>query len=181
MNLILPLKFLKAAIICMPTKDIRFYLNAVRFECVNQQIRLVVTDGHRILCQDTNIACGEFEPFLLPATAAIAICKQKAENFSLTVNPDQLNQWLCDGVSSAWTPTEGRFPDYTRHFPAEPAAGHDDACGFNASYIADGLKIHKARAESSYPAIRIKSNGSSAAEVELFLAGTRYIVMPMRV
>lgn len=110
------------AALCIAAKsDIRYYLNGVHVEATNTETRLTATNGHVLLTQRAD-AKGDNQVdgtvrMTLPRAAIEGIKKHK-QLPTIEINDDGGNWGIVDGPACiAFTPVEGRFPDYRRIFP----------------------------------------------------------------
>ncbi len=50
---------IRAALLCSSKSDLRYYLNGVLIELCQDDVRIVATDGHRLICLRSEYAEGE--------------------------------------------------------------------------------------------------------------------------
>lgn len=154
---------IKAILLSAAKKDIRYYLNGV---LVNEK-HIVSTDGHRM----TVIAHGqewEHGDTIIPRETLEMALKLKTKTIEITntaVGP------------IAYTPLDGRFPDYKRVMPALHC-GADTGEVFtqiNPDYLVDAMQAIKL--------VTGKTGQSLALVNNVFVwssAQTMVVVMPMR-
>lgn len=118
------IKSLQAALLVAATKDVRTYLNTVLIHREGSAVRLVTTDGHRLLVQDIR---PEEAPAWLTAegvklsapelASALSVCSKHGEDVTIEwgVGHSHAIVQAADRFCSfrIWT-VEGKFPDYVR-------------------------------------------------------------------
>lgn len=117
-------RYIAAALAIAPKKDNRFYLNGVFLHVIDNQFRIVATDGHRLLV--TSMTCekelswGE-AGVLLPRDAMDKISKFVGTGddagIFVSYGRDHQHAIVTDSTSDATfkvTPIEGKFPEYQR-------------------------------------------------------------------
>jgi DNA polymerase-3 subunit beta len=112
---------LKAAIECAGTKDIRYYLNGVCLDIVNDsEVMIVSTNGSYLFAchADINEMTTDFiGQIIIPIEAlkmALKTYDKKAKYIALR-SADNNNYYL--GSNTVFTPLDGKFPDYQRVIP----------------------------------------------------------------
>jgi DNA polymerase-3 subunit beta len=161
MEVLLNARHLKAALCCAASQDVRYYLNGVLAEVMEDEIRLASTDGHvALVCRtmnlvDKNPAMGEV---IVPIDAIKRALVGKAAEVLLRVVE---GKWSLGPI--AFTPVEGKFPDYRRIIPS----GHsNEAAQFATSKIDQFAKVGRALGRRDNPIIR--HNGEAAAQVQFY-------------
>lgn len=106
----------------MAQQDVRYYLNGLLFELVDQQLRLVATDGHRLALAEAKLK----DPVaslqvILPRKGVLELQRilgsQGEVEISISANHMRVT---VDGVRFTSKLIDGRFPDYGRVIPHEP-------------------------------------------------------------
>lgn len=120
----LPARYLHAALAIAAKKDVRYYLNGIYLHTVGKELRLVATDGHRLLvismANEKELPWGE---------AGIILPREQLDRIAKYIGKDE--ETLIDvafGIGHptaaiveaggmarfAVTPVEGKFPEYVR-------------------------------------------------------------------
>jgi len=168
--ILLPMNSLKAMSVLASKQDIRYYLNGVLIESNKSYTRMVATDGTLLgIYQITETAHND-EEFSIIVPNEIIAKLDKRDNFLSCEN----GKWSIDGM--AFTPVDGKFPDYMRVMPSKPATG--ESAQFNHELITRFAKCSKLLNGSKNPVIA--HNGGSSALVDLGLDRFVGVVMPMR-
>lgn len=117
-------KFLMAALTVAPKKDTRYYLNGVFLQSVGDQLRIVSTDGHRLLVITTDLTrplTWAEEGVIIPRDSLERICKYvgKAEDAQVSISFGRKHPVMriaeIGGIGQfALAPIDGRFPEYMR-------------------------------------------------------------------
>ncbi len=185
----LKISTLKAAAYIAWKDDVRPYLNGVLVDVMPRAVRLVATDGHRLVCFHSEVAC---EEDMKPAQIIIPLATLKglkARNrhrvmLALRFNPEHPEQPCtligCAGGDKTFTPIDGKFPDYSRAMPLDKPDGTQAT--FNGQYLADmdtvcriALDMKAATFAHVYP------NGERPASVlHHALPGFYGVLMPRR-
>lgn len=145
----LSFEHLSAALICAANKDIRYYLNGVLVDIREREVRVVATDGYRLIVMREVLNDGD-EPHapaqiiiprevlkgIKPAAKAIVKCvlHYDAEN---PLEPCALK--CLKDADRGFTPIDGTFPDFERILPKERPSG--ERAYFDADYLADFKRI----------------------------------------
>ena len=122
--LTLDIKGLAAALLVSAKKDVRAYLNSVLIQRVGKALRIVSTDGHRLLVQDVHAEespdwlDGEGLKLSAPELAsALAVCGKHGDAVTIewAVGHSHAVVHSADRFASfrIWT-VEGKYPDYAR-------------------------------------------------------------------
>ena len=153
---------LQAVAHACPTKDIRHYLNGIRFEVIGAELIMVATDGHRMAC--AAIACGatsESPNFTLAQSDIKRLIQhlqalEKGSTAWLDLHPDiEVGILFAHdslGVRHPFMMLRGDggapekfYPDW-RRVSVRPGQGKDnpsqrvDGESFNPEYLVDALK-----------------------------------------
>ena len=165
-----PTAYLKAALVCASTEQVRYYLNGVY---VDPKGFLVSTDGHRMFCGRIDLAgVPAFDGWIIPRDVIKrALTSYKDE--TITIAPDRVGDIACQ-------PIDGTFPDWRRVVPTELSG---ENAQFNPAYIADLGKIGillRGKRKNSLDA-HIHHNGEAPAAVTFpEIDGAFAVLMPIR-
>jgi DNA polymerase-3 subunit beta len=168
--ILLPMNSLKAMSVLASKQDIRYYLNGVLVESNKSYTRMVATDGHLMGIYQISETAHNDEEFSIIVPNEIIAKLDKRDNFLSCEN----GKWSIDGM--AFTPVDGKFPDYMRVLPTKPATG--ESAQFNPELITRFAKCSKLLNGTKNPVIA--HNGGSSALVDLGLDRFVGVVMPMR-
>lgn len=183
---------LRAALVCAAKDDVRYYLCGVLVDFRADDIRIVGTDGHHLVCLRSEYVDGDDRPkpcqIIIPRAALEGIKPCKGLELAVLTfdaeNPMaqcKLEPLAKGGIT--FTPVDGRFPDYARTLPNEPPQ-HAPAW-FDARYVADFKKVADivagAKAGAQLPQAQIWQCGECAAPVTLAGHPEFFgVLMPMR-
>ena len=126
----IPTATLKAALVCVSTEQVRYYLCGVY---VDPEGFLVSTCGHRMFVGKIDLSgTPAFDGWIIPSDAIKrALTGYKAD--TITIAPDRVGAIMC-------APVDGVYPDWRRVVPnADGLTG--ETAQFNPAYIADMGKI----------------------------------------
>lgn len=168
--ILLPMNSLKAMSVLASKQDIRYYLNGVLIESNKSYTRMIATDGTLLGIYQISETAHNDEEFSIIVPNEIIAKLDKRDNFLSCEN----GKWSIDGM--AFTPVDGKFPDYMRVMPSKPATG--ESAQFNPELITRFVKCSKLLNGSKTPVIA--HNGGSSALVDLGLDRFVGVVMPMR-
>lgn len=151
---------LKAAACFSGDQDVRYYLNGVLAEVRPRETRLVATDGIIVGVLRDVVTSGE-QPDMPDVIIPNGVIKLALQTKSTTLALAFADgKWSIAGI--AFTPCDGRFPDYRHVIPA----GHSgDAAMFNFDFLARIAKAGKALGVRASPIIR--HNGEDTAQVQI--------------
>lgn len=116
-------KAFSKTVFCMAQQDVRYYLNGLMFEILDNQLLTVASDGHRLALSKNNISADveAINQVIIPRKAAQEVLrliekhddavfiKIAKNNIKFTFGDVQLNAKLIDG----------RFPDFKNVVPEE--------------------------------------------------------------
>lgn len=169
--ILLPMNSLKGMSLLASKQDIRYYLNGVLIESNKSYTRMIATDGHLLGIYQISETAHKDEEFSIIIPNEIIAKLDKKDNFLST---NEHGNWSIDGI--AFTPVDGKFPDYMRVMPTKPATG--EAAQFNHELITRFAKCSRLLNGTKNPVIA--HNGGSSALVDLGLDRFVGVVMPMR-
>ena len=190
----IPMNSLRAAMVCAPVKDIRYYLVGVYVDTVAGKI--VSTDGHRMfVCYGPTASV---DPFIIPLDdlsrvlksypAAYNRGKEKAfESITVSVQRTDGKTWVTmegyAGAKFTFTAVDGTYPDYARVIPqtVKPM----EFATYNAAYLAeafDAIAIYrnKSAKDAEKHCCGLMMQGMSPGIVTDGQADAMVLVMPMR-
>lgn len=115
----------------MGNKDVRYYLNGMKFEVMLNKLRAVATDGHRL--STCEVPCtGIDASAIIPRSSVGSIERILTEgDVVLNIGSSSL-QMKSGGVSLTTKLIDGRYPDWTRVVPGKE--------GVQAYFEVDALK-----------------------------------------
>ena len=183
---------LKAAALVAPKNDMRYYLNGVRIEPVDDGICIVATDGNVLFAafQETDDVLSA--PVTIPTELVQSETKGAAtrEQVNLGLHlvqripKDNAQPYTFNGYH--FTPVEGKFPDWRRVLPAETSG---DAAIFNpglyalahrAIAIADGYKNYNELLDATGDPSRFRLNGNEPSVLTGKNTHSMVLLMPLR-
>ena len=161
MNIQLPAKELTLAIkICLkvaPKNDVRYFLNGVHFDCSEDHIHLVATDGHRLVWLKFGYAVGDQGGVDVPSTFVLrrhdlevilkAMGTTKGLNEPITINVKDDGEYSAtDGdLGISGKIIDGKYPDWRKiahgDWSDHGAETPEDGIGIQARYLADAMNI----------------------------------------
>lgn len=160
------LKYIAAAMTAMAEMDVRYYLNGVYIEPVDDSTCFVVaTDGHRLLAVRAPIRGAVPRAGIIPGTALMALKIKPdqeaditfheetalANKFSITNRSLNLRKNFTP-VTLSGTLIDGRFPDWRKVIPKKVGPDPMPYAQVNPDYMADMSKAFKLLSEQKDPA-----------------------------
>ena len=173
MQVLIPRRHLAAALHTAGVTDIRYYLNGVFVEILDEEIRVVGVNGATLSVFRHSIEPGSAAvcSAIIPRSAVELAIKDKS--VMLALNLDGANSRL---GSIVFSPVEGRFPEYRRVIPATVSG---EAAQFDPQFTAAFSKIAKSLGSRSNPVIRHNGEGSAIVQI-LGCEGFIGVMMPWR-
>ena len=176
MNINLNVQLLKGALECAGKKDVRYYLNGVFIDVLNEEELVYCgTDGHILFAAKAPLDSTSGDPvgtsLTIPRTVIEAALKgvksQTVELAAVHEGSYRLNQTI-------FLPVDGKFPDYQRVIPQEVS-------GEKATFDPD-LLVRGSKAISLSVGGRgeLQHNGEKAAVMTSASESVIVVVMPMR-
>ena len=171
----LKVSYLKAAAVVMAKQDIRYYLNGVMIDVLPRAVRIVSTDGHRLVCFHSELAIEEGAADMVPAQIIIpgeVLKGLKARHRNLQFLSLQFNEAAplepctlsgCDGADKIFKPVDAKYPDYMRVLPNSRPTG--EKAHFNPHYVADMAEVvriamdRKSGDAKCFPSVYHNGNG----------------------
>jgi len=108
---------LYSTIFAVSKEETRYYLNGVYFHKVDDKIRGVATDGHRLALCDVVKDVEDFDSVIIPTKAVnqiLSLCTN--EELTVSTTPSQIKV-SAEGVTLISKVVDGTFPNYTRVIP----------------------------------------------------------------
>jgi hypothetical protein len=186
------LNFLKGIAEIAATKDIRYYLMGVYFECNQASTRLVATDGHCLglfqTIQENQVGTGAIN-FIMPLDIIKMLKTSNKQHDEVTITLERADQTQPDlitggtvqvygGAVISWKAVDGRFPDYIRVLPKEPMTG--ESTQFDPSIVQKFVKAAKLICTRKDPVPMICQNGNQSALVDIGDNNFIGVIMPRR-
>ena len=167
---------LRAAAIFTATHDIRYYLHGVLAEVRASETRLAAADGACAVVLRDQVLVGEQDVMpdvIIPNDTIKLALSTKSQVLTLTMS--DAGKWSLGGI--AFTPVEGRFPDY-RRIMVNGASGK--AGDYDIELLGRFLKAAKALGAKTPPVLR--QNGTDGAQVQILGHEDEFVgvIMPMR-
>jgi DNA polymerase-3 subunit beta len=171
---------LKAALNCAATKDVRYYLNGIALQCIDEQIYILASDGHMLFAGKPDAMwTGEVQrgpwTIIIDSATVKAACKTGTKEVTLSALP---NGKYSLGAT-IFSPVDGRFPDRQKIVPSKT----DGAIAqFDPRLLVNCAKALGDWQQSKGP-VRpyVAHNGNSAAIVTTSDKTAFCIVMPCRI
>lgn len=111
---------LKQVEFAMAQQDIRYYLNGLLFEVVDNRLNIVGTDGHRLSFTSTELNQNyEKQEIILPRKTVIELIKlldDSEEDVQVEMSSNQVN-FNFSNIKLISKVIDGKFPDYNRVIP----------------------------------------------------------------
>lgn len=187
---------MKAALVVCSTDDSRLALNSILVEVSTTSIRLVATDGHRLIRIDVAGAesSGKFSVQLTreSAMAWVKLTPPKIEGYKVELAAAKVGSVECMAISSSFGSTvmssvDAQFPPYDQVIPTfdksrKPAA----AIAINAQYLGDIGAIGKQLTSDRTGRVELRLGTSDLDPIRLDIENpvggfeATYVVMPMR-
>lgn len=148
---------LKQVEFAMAQQDIRYYLNGLLFEVMDNRLNIVGTDGHRLSFTSTELKQSyEKQEVILPRKTVIELIKlldESDEDVQIEMSSNQVN-FTFGNIKLISKIIDGKFPDYNRVIPI----GHQNT--FTTSRIGILLAMQRASILSNekYRGIRMVIN-----------------------
>jgi len=173
----LKLSYLKAAAVVMAKNDIRYYLNGIMIDVMPRAVRIVSTDGHRLVVFHSELALEDGAADLVPAQIIIpgeVLKGLKARHKNLQFLSLQFNESApmdactlagCDGADKIFKPIDAKYPDYSRVMPNSRPTG--EKAYFNPHYVSDMAEVvrialdRKAGDLKCFPSVYHNGNGTA--------------------
>lgn len=147
-------KLLKQVEYAMAQQDIRYYLNGLLFEVIENRLNVVGTDGHRLSFTSTELLQAyEKQEMILPRKTVLELIKlldDSDENVSIEVGSNQVN-FSFSGIKLISKVIDGKFPDYTRVIPI----GHQNSLMVDRQMLLLAMQRASILSNEKYRGIRM--------------------------
>ncbi|MCX7553169.1 DNA polymerase III subunit beta [Marinicella sp. S1101] len=114
-------RMLKQTVFCMAVQDVRYFLNGLLFEVLNNKIRCVSADGHRLALAECDYIndSGLNKQVLVPRKGVLELQKMIRDidqpiTINMGVNHIKIE---VEGISMTSKLIDGKFPDYEAVIP----------------------------------------------------------------
>lgn len=169
---------LKAALECVAKDDIRYYLNGLCIDVINEREAMIVsTNGHYLFAchADMDDMITDFRgKIIIPTESLKMALKTQAKTVPYIVLK-RLDDGNCQlGNSVIFKPIDGEFPDYKRVIPQSVSG---ETGQFNPDYLSVINKSIKTYGQLIYP-VGLCHNGGRAAV--MYFGRAVCVVMPVR-
>ncbi|WP_428100590.1 DNA polymerase III subunit beta [Candidatus Rariloculus sp.] len=107
----------------MAQQDVRYYLNGLLLETGAERLRAVATDGHRLALSETALSDAvAHQQVIVPRKGILELNRLLGTEGELLMMIGAKHVRIeYDGLRMTSTLIDGRFPDYTRVIPEDPA------------------------------------------------------------
>jgi DNA polymerase III subunit beta len=115
---------LQKTLFSMAQQDVRYYLNGLLLETAGEQLRAVATDGHRLALAEIPLSkkVSREEQVILPRKGVLELNRllDGDEELTVTLGANHVRVEK-PGIRLTSKLIDGRFPDYQRVIPKDPA------------------------------------------------------------
>ncbi|KAA3641195.1 MAG: DNA polymerase III subunit beta [Proteobacteria bacterium] len=116
-------RMLKQTIFCMASHDVRYFLNGLLFEILNDKIRCVSADGHRLALSETDYVnqAGLSKQILIPRKGVMELNKMIREvdqEIAIHLGKNHVSVEI-EGTRMTSKLIDGKFPDYQSVIPLD--------------------------------------------------------------
>jgi len=116
-------RMLKQTIFCMATHDVRYFLNGLLLEVLNQKIRCVSADGHRLALSETDYLneSGLNKQVLIPRKGVLELQKMIRDvdqDITIGLGKNHVSVEV-EGTQMTSKLIDGKFPDYQAVIPLD--------------------------------------------------------------
>ena len=180
-------KWLKAAEVMSAKNDIRYYLNGVLVEVLDDEVRLVATDGHKMFFLRKKHTISVPARLIVPneVLALLKLKKQSKYQRTAIISYGESERDKAtleyDGLEIGFRPIDGVFPNYDKIL-AEGFNPSGETAHFNPAYFGDFQRaVAIAFGKSSSHQVTIWPNGGKPAPVTYRSETSFYgLIMPLR-
>lgn len=114
-------RMLKQTVFCMAVQDVRYFLNGLLFEVLNNKLRCVSADGHRLALSECDYVneSGLNKQVLIPRKGVLELQKMIRDlDQEITINIGQNHVKISiESISMTSKLIDGKFPDYESVIP----------------------------------------------------------------
>lgn len=158
----------------MSSEETRYYLNGIFFTQLENEFRMVATDGHRLYCQAMPIPAGMQLPFqgwqqgvIVPRGTVDTLTKllkgkdcPEVIHLSLTNNKIRISfPFEFGDITITSKLVDGTYPDYQRVMPAHPPHNAQ----FQTSELADKIKACSLVSSEKWRAFKLSISSEGSA------------------
>lgn len=171
---------LKAICMFAAKQDIRYYLNGILVEFVDQDAYLVATNGHRLAAyhckSDTPVqSCVQV---IVPNQILGRIdARNSAQLVTITADENEVVGITQGGVTVSTKAICAKYPDWRRVIPR---AASGEAAQFKPEYLSDISKIAKLVTGRSETYPHLWHNGAAGAPLDIGDENFLIVIMPVR-
>jgi len=169
-------------------KDIRYYLNGLYIEANSTHTRVVATDGKVLGAHDSEQENTLDKPvsFIMPIEIIklVKASYKTLDGATIALNIDDTGLVLggtiepFGGTTIGFKTVEGKYPQYWRVIPSEPASG--ETAQFNPELVQKFVKTAKFMSSAKNPVPEIHHNGKNIAIIRFGVDAFVGVIMPMR-
>ncbi len=179
---------LAASFIAAARNDIRYYLNGVSVEPMEEGCLLVSTDGHRLLViYDKDGFCTEPEIVSLPALMHAQI--KRADAFTIELNKgmaklktkqkkDKVESY---SLTTPYIVIDANYPDWRKVIPSDKKLVSHDCSVFNPLYVKDLHLISKYTFNGNWPYVKMFSEKKSKTTLCEVSDCALYVLMELNI
>ena len=147
-------KLLKQVEFAMAQQDIRYYLNGLLLEIVDNKLNIVGTDGHRLSFTSTTLSKNyEKTEVILPRKTVIELIKllnDSDNEVNIELSAGQVN-FAFDEIRLISKVIDGKFPDYHRVIPSN----HQNTFSVNRVAVLTAMQRASILSNEKYRGIRM--------------------------
>jgi DNA polymerase III subunit beta len=151
---------LKQVEFAMAQQDIRYYLNGLLFEVVDNKLNIVGTDGHRLSFTSTELKqTYQKQEIILPRKTVIELIKlldDSEEDVVIELGGNQVN-FSFNQYKLISKIIDGKFPDYNRVIPT----GHKNTFTINRIAVLLAMQRASILSNEKYRGIRMVLNAAN--------------------
>ncbi len=148
---------LKQVEFAMAQQDIRYYLNGLLIEVIDNHLNIVGTDGHRLSFTSTELKQNyEKQEVILPRKTVIELIKlldESEEDVEIEMSANQVN-FTFSNIKLISKIIDGKFPDYNRVIPV----GHQNTFTTNRVGVLLAMQRASILSNEKYRGIRMVIN-----------------------
>jgi len=145
----------------MANQDVRYYLNGLLFDFVNQQLKAVATDGHRLaICDlESEISVKSDRQLIVPRKGVLELSRMLSDDsdqVTLAIGRNHIRLVKGDTTFTSKL-IDGRFPDYKAVVPA----GADKQMLIDRAIFIHALQRAAILSNEKYKGVRLEAEGSN--------------------
>ena len=147
-------RLLKQVEFAMAQQDIRYYLNGLLLEVMENKLNLVGTDGHRLSFTSTTLNQSYDKiDVILPRKTVVELIKlldDSQDEINIEISAGQVN-FAFNEIRLISKVIDGKFPDYHRVIPA----GHQNIFSVNRAAVLTAMQRASILSNEKYRGIRV--------------------------